>query len=230
MGAGTKRQDGTVGKSKNPRKRLRSADRRKQILEGAISFFAEHGFDGGTRDLAKKIGVTQPLIYNYFPTKEDLIREVYQSVYVGRWRSEWNDLISDQTVPLKTRLVDFYTDFTSVIYSSDWLRIYLFSGLKSLPINSMWISFVEEHLIRRICLEIRKENQFPGTSGAEITPPEIEAFWLFHSGIFYYGVRREVYRSPVHLPVHRFIETSVDAMLVAMPAVMRSVFALDLST
>jgi AcrR family transcriptional regulator len=229
MGAGTRRQGGAANKSKSPRKRLRSADRRKQILEGAISFFAEHGFDGGTRDLAKKIGVTQPLIYNYFPTKEDLIREVYQSVYVGRWRSEWNDLISDQTVPLRKRLVDFYIDFADVIYSSDWLRIYLFSGLKSLPINSMWISFVEEHLIRRICVEIRKENGFPGTSGTEITPSEIEAFWLFHSGIFYYGVRREVYRSPVHLPVRSFIETSVDAMLVAMPAVMRAVFTLDIS-
>ena len=93
----------------------------------------------------------------------------------------------------------------------------------------MWISFVEEHLIRRICVEIRKENGFPGTSG-EITPSEIEAFWLFHSGIFYYGVRREVYHSPVHLPVRSFIEISVDAMLVAMPAVMRSVSALDIST
>jgi AcrR family transcriptional regulator len=230
MGARTKRQGGAADKSKSPRKRLRSADRRKQILEGAISFFAKHGFDGGTRDLAKKIGVTQPLIYNYFPAKEDLIREVYQSVYAGRWRSEWNDLINDHTVSLKDRLVDFYIDFTDVIYSSDWLRIYLFSGLKGLPINSMWISFVEEHLIRRICLEIRKENGFQGTSGAEITPSEIEAFWLFHSGIFYYGVRREVYHSPVHLPVRSFIETSVDAMLVAMPAVMRSVFAHDIST
>jgi AcrR family transcriptional regulator len=229
MGARPKRQGGAADKSKSPRRRLRSADRRRQILEGAISFFAEHGFDGGTRDLAKKIGVTQPLIYNYFPTKEDLIREVYQSVYVGRWRSEWNDLISDANISLKERLVDFYIDFAEVIYSADWLRIYLFSGLKSLPINSMWISFVEEHLIRRICLEIRKENGFPGTSGAEITPTEIEAFWLFHSGIFYYGVRREVYRSPVHLPVRRFIETSVDAMLVAMPAVMRSVLTLNIS-
>jgi AcrR family transcriptional regulator len=230
MGATAKRRVDTAGKSRSPRKRLRSADRRKQILQGAISFFAEHGFDGGTRDLAKQIGVTQPLIYNYFPTKEDLVREVYQSVYVDRWRSEWSDLISDMTVSLKVRLIDFYMDYTEVIYSSDWLRIYLFSGLKSLPINSMWISFVEERLIRRICVEIRKENGIPVAGGAEITPSEVEAFWLFHSGIFYYGVRREVYHSPVHLPVRSFIETSVDAMLVAMPAVMRSALPVEIST
>jgi AcrR family transcriptional regulator len=206
-----------------PRQRLASADRRRQIVQGAISFFAEHGFEGGTRDLADRLGVTQPLIYNYFPTKEDLIREVYQSVYVGRWRAEWLDLISDRTRPLADRLVDFYLRYTDVIYSPDWLRIYLFAGLKGLQINAMWISFVEDHLIRRICSEIRRDNDLPVAGDLEVTPAEIEAFWLFHSGIFYYGVRREIYRSPVHLQVPAFIETSVRAMLAALPVVMRGV-------
>ena len=202
------------------RQRLSSADRRRQILQGAISFFAEHGFDGGTRDLARRLGVTQPLIYNYFPTKDDLIREVYQTVYVGRWRAEWSDLIGDQNRPLRERLIDFYGRYTEVIFSPDWLRIYLFSGLKGLQINAMWISFVEDHLIRRVCDEIRREQGLPLADEIEITPAEMEAFWLFHSGIFYYGVRREIYESPVHLPLDRFILTSVQAMLAALPAVM----------
>lgn len=202
------------------RQRLASADRRRQILEGAISFFAEHGFEGGTRDLAKQLGVTQPLIYNYFPTKDDLIREVYETVYVGRWRNEWSDLIADRGRPLRDRLIDFYTRYTDVIFSPDWLRIYLFSGLKGLQINAMWISFVEDHLIRRICDEIRREQSLPAAAEMAITAAELESFWLFHSGIFYYGVRREIYQSPVHLPIDLFIETSVHAMLAALPAVM----------
>ncbi len=206
-----------------PRQRLSSADRRKQILQGAISFFAEHGFDGGTRDLAKQLGVTQPLIYNYFPTKDDLIREVYQTVYVGRWRADWSDLIGDHSRPLRERLIEFYTRYTEVIFSPDWLRIYLFSGLKGLQINAMWISFVEDHLIRRICNEIRREQGLPSAGEMDITAAELEAFWLFHSGIFYYGVRREIYKSPVHLPLPSFIETSVLAMLTALPAVMDDV-------
>lgn len=201
------------------RKRLAPEDRRQQILQGAISFFAEKGFDGATRELAERLGVTQPLIYNYFPTKEDLVREVYQTVYVGRWRAEWSDLITDSNRPLRDRLVDFYTRYTAVIYSPDWLRIYLFSGLKGLQINSMWISFVEDHLIRRICNELRRAHGYPSASEVDITPAEIEAFWLFHSGIFYYGVRREIYKSPVHQPVAAFIATSVQAMLAALPQV-----------
>jgi AcrR family transcriptional regulator len=214
----TKKDDVTLSR---PRRRLRSEDRRKQILEGAISFFAEHGFEGGTRDLAKTIGVTQPLIYNYFPTKNDLIRQVYQSVYVDRWKGNWLDLIGDRSINLRSRLLDFYISYTQVIFSPDWLRIYLFSGLRGLEINSMWISFVEDHLIQRVCNEIRRDNGLPTSDLFAITPKEVEAFWIFHSGIFYYGVRLQIYKSPVHLALGPFLETSVLAMLTALPVIMR---------
>jgi hypothetical protein len=36
----------------------------------------------GTRDLARRLGVTQPLLYRYFPSKDDLIKEVYRTVYL----------------------------------------------------------------------------------------------------------------------------------------------------
>ena len=39
---------------------VRAAEREKVILESAIRFFAEHGFEGQTRELAKRIGITQP--------------------------------------------------------------------------------------------------------------------------------------------------------------------------
>ena len=47
--------------------------RRQQILEAAISYFAEAGFAGQTRELSKRIGVTQSLLYRYYPSKQDLI-------------------------------------------------------------------------------------------------------------------------------------------------------------
>lgn len=216
-----------VRKQGGTRQRLRPADRRNQILQGAISFFAEHGFEGGTRDLAARIGVTQPLIYRYFPTKDDLIREVYQSVYLGRWRAQWTELLIDRDRPLRARLSEFYLRYTDVIFSSDWMRIYLFSGLKGLEINSMWVSFIENHLVSTICGEIRREHNLPPLAEAGITVQETEGFWLFHGGIFYYGVRREVYRIPVHLPIEEFIAVGVEGMLAALPVIMKT--ALDRS-
>lgn len=202
------------------RKRLSPEERRKQVLDGAISFFASEGFDGGTRALAERLGVTQPLIYNYFPTKEDLIRDVYESVFVGRWRSEWTDLLSDRGKPLQERLVKFYEKYTEVIFSPDWIRIYLHAALKGFDINSKWVSFIEAHLLRLICNEIRHEHGLPTLQELDIKPIEIDAFWLFHGGIFYYGVRRELFQAPVRLDRTQFIETSVSSMILSMRKVM----------
>lgn len=199
--------------------RLSPEDRRNQILTGAITFFAERGFEGGTRALAKELGITQPLLYNYFPTKEDLIREVYENVFVDRWRAEWTDLLTDRGRPINDRLFEFYMHYTDVIYSSDWLRIYLHAGLKNNAINSRWIAFIEGHLLPLVCEEVRHANNLPTLREAEITRSEADGFWLFHGGIFYYGVRGELFKTPVHLTREKFVRTSVDSLLIALPKI-----------
>ena len=51
-------------KTKPPeKKRLSSQEREQQIARGAVEFFAEVGFSGDTRELARRLGVTQSLIY-----------------------------------------------------------------------------------------------------------------------------------------------------------------------
>ena len=57
-------------------KRLSPEDRRQEFVRKATEFFSEEGFNGGTRELARRLGVTQPLLYRYFPSKEELIKEV----------------------------------------------------------------------------------------------------------------------------------------------------------
>src|SRR5262249_32717979 len=55
------------------RQRLAPSMRRQHLIEEAFAYFAEVGLGGSTRELAKRMGVTQPLLYRYFPTKESLI-------------------------------------------------------------------------------------------------------------------------------------------------------------
>ena len=40
--------------------RLSPTDREKQIVDGAIAYFSEVGFSGQTRELSKRLGITQP--------------------------------------------------------------------------------------------------------------------------------------------------------------------------
>jgi AcrR family transcriptional regulator len=55
----------------------RKQARREQILEGARTCFAEHGYEGATvAKLEREIGLSRGAIFNYFPSKEDLFIEL----------------------------------------------------------------------------------------------------------------------------------------------------------
>jgi len=211
--------------AQKPARRLSPELRRQQIVDGAIAFFSEVGFDGGTRQLAERLGIAQPLLYRYFPAKDDLARAVYETLFTGRWQAEWADIISDRDTPLRDRLIAFYRRYAEIIFDPEWVRIYLFAGLKDLDINRWWTRFVDENVLRRVCAEIREESGLPGLDEFPITPEETEAFWLFHGGIFYHGVRREVYRVGAELDGERFIELAVDALLAGLPSVARQALA-----
>jgi len=211
----------TVKASKPARRvRLNPEDRKKLIVEEAIHYFAEVGFDAGTRPLAVRLGITQPLIFRYFPNKNDLIEAVYHEVFLSRWRIEWEVLLEDRTRPLRDRLIEFYKAYTEVIFNSRWMRIFLYSGLRGLDLNRWYINFAEERIHRRVCAEIRAEKGIK--LNGPITGKELELYWVFHGGIFYHGVREYAYGVPIHLALEEFIEASIDSMLNGMPAALRT--------
>src|ERR1700683_844974 len=114
-----------------PKRRLRlpASQRRNAIIDGAVQFFAAHWFGGQTRDLANSLGVTQPLLYRYFPSKKDLIDAVYQRVFLSNWSLGWEAGLRDRRRPFQDRLIDFYSSYTATIFNYEWIRIYLFSRL-----------------------------------------------------------------------------------------------------
>jgi len=201
-------------------RRLSPAEREQHILREAISFFAEVGFGGQTRELAERIGVTQPLLYRYFPTKQHMIDRVYQEVYLRRWDPAWEELLADRSLGLRERLVRFYQQYTTAIFTYEWMRIYMFAGLKGAEINQRYIKRLEERILARICRELRAEFGYPAADGAAPTGLERELVWMLHGGIYYYGVRKYVYEIPVESDLETLIQTSVDALLQAAPAML----------
>jgi AcrR family transcriptional regulator len=192
-------------------RRLSPDERRKEFVAKATEFFAEEGFAGGTRDLARRLGVTQPLLYRYFPSKDDLIKEVYRTVYLEPLDQGWDGLLADRSRPLRDRLLEFYRGYTKVIFRRKWLRIYLYSGLKGLDINRWYVGIVRDKILTRIIRECRHDLGLPTQS--KPTAPEIEMAWVFHSGIFYYGVRKHIYESPVLEDQEQMIRNALDAFI-----------------
>jgi AcrR family transcriptional regulator len=136
--------DPSAGQTEKGRRSVRMPPeaRKTELLTRAIEFFSEEGFDGGTRALAQRIGITQPLIYRYFPSKEDLINEVYNAVYVSQWKDDWTTRLVDRSLPLQQRLTEFYRDYAHTIFNRTWMRIFFFAGLKGLDINTRYINRV----------------------------------------------------------------------------------------
>lgn len=179
---------------KQRRPRLAPDERRRDIIDKAIVYFAEVGFEGGTRELAKRLGVTQPLLYRYFPSKEALIQEVYDTVYLQRWNDEWTDLLGDRSRPLRDRLIEFYSAYTDAIFTREWMRIFFFAGLKGLDIAKWYVAIVKKRVLRRICIEYRHELGL--NSDGPLSEEELELAWTMHGGIFYHGIREHIYHMP----------------------------------
>ena len=60
--------------------RMKSGDRRAAIVDAAIHLFAEKGFRGATtRELASALGVTEPVLYQHFETKDDLYGAIIEA-------------------------------------------------------------------------------------------------------------------------------------------------------
>jgi AcrR family transcriptional regulator len=178
---------------KKPRSRLAPGERSDQILRGAIGFFAERGFGGQTRELASQLGISQGLLYRYFPTKELLIERIYEEVFLRRFKPEWDVDLSNRRVPIRERLIGFYLDYATMLHDYEWGRIYLYSGLGGSGIARRFADHVRGSVFTRVIAELRHEWGLPALAKKPMTEEEEEMMWSLHGSIFYIGVRKSVY-------------------------------------
>lgn len=200
-------------------RRLPPEEREEQIVRMAIEHFTRNGFSGSTRELAKQIGVTQPLLYRYFENKEALIDRVYNEVF--QWRREWERQIADRSVPLVERLPAFYVDYASVILREEWIRIFIFAGLTREGINNKYLSKLRNRVFLPVLAEVRVEFGIGEPRNAAELEAEIEMIWSLHASIFYLGLRRWVYGLKVPADIDAAVRQQVDMFLNGAPAAMR---------
>ncbi len=211
-------ESGTAPGGGTQRRRLTSDERRAEFIQKSIKLFAQEGFESSTRELARRLGVTQPLLYRYFPSKQDLIKAVHEEVYIGMWQPDWEALIADRARPLRDRLIEFYQRYTEAIFHPDWIRIFLYSGLKGEEINRHYVGLAVDRILRPIIAEIRAEAKLPPKPASQA---EIDAVLAIHGGIFYYGVIKLVYEQASPDRKDRVIAFSVDAMISTLTLEMR---------
>lgn len=212
---------GGTGSKPAARRRLAPEEREHDIVQRAIAVFARHGFHVSTRDLARELGITQPLLYRYFPSKEALVDRVYDEVFVRRWNPEWEEWLADRSVPFRERLCRYLKDYARFVLRSEWVRIFIYAGLSKGGINKKYLARLRDRHFAVIARELRHSHDVPEPATIEELEEEIELVWVMHSSVFYLGVRKWIYGQPIPKDLDRLIEMRVDAFLHGTPQVLK---------
>ena len=154
-----------------------------------MAFFADVGLDGNTRDLAKRLGVTQSLLFNYFASKSDLLEAVYEHVYLNRLSDDWPALLTDRDRPLRDRVLQFYDVYSKLIFQYEWMRIFMFSGLAGAALNRRYLDHLRQVVFVPLLAEMQAASRHPDTV-------QMEDLWNLHGGIVYIGIRQHIYQVP----------------------------------
>src|SRR5262245_49975192 len=65
-----------------PQTRRSAEERRREIVEIAISHFAQHGYNGTSTDqIAREAGISQPYLFRLFGTKRDLFLACHSAMH-----------------------------------------------------------------------------------------------------------------------------------------------------
>jgi AcrR family transcriptional regulator len=195
-----------------PRRRMLASEREELILAQATRYFAEFGLSAGTIELARRIGITQPLLYKYFPTKEALLIKIYDRLFPQNWSPALEALLEDETLSVRKRLTQFYQQFTETVLTYDHVRLFLFSGLTNSSLNARYYSILTERIFTRVVAALRTEGLGENVD-SPITDTEMELVQSLHAAIYHVAFRRWLHGLTVESDLNELIARKVDFYL-----------------
>src|SRR6185436_1333002 len=64
-------------RARKPKRPEKDPSRRAEVLEAGLALIAESGVAGASlRELARRLGMSQPSLYHYFESKDELVRQI----------------------------------------------------------------------------------------------------------------------------------------------------------
>ncbi len=107
------------------RKRMTAGARREVIEQAAIELFAERGYRGASVDeIARRAGITVPVLYDHFPAKRDLYVQLINRHY-AELRGLWFNYAA-RNEPLGAWIGDAVDDWFAYVESNPFAGRMLF--------------------------------------------------------------------------------------------------------
>lgn len=113
--------------------RLPAAERRQQLLQSAISVFAEHGYHSASmNDVAERAGVTKPVLYQHFSSKRELFSEIL--IEIGKQLLTRIEKATAEAAGPRQQIENgFHAYFTFVASETDAFRVLFGAGARRDP-------------------------------------------------------------------------------------------------
>jgi AcrR family transcriptional regulator len=178
-------------KKAGPVPRLPADQRKAQILARASDFFAEYGLTAQTRPLAAACGITQRLLYRYFPSKAALLAAVYGEAIVAPFRAVWMVQLKDRTQPLEQRLTRFYRNYYREVLTRKWLRLFLYASLAEITMAPDYTQAIVMEMLETVVAEVAHEQ---GVTVPRSRRSVHEIGWILHGTVVHLAIRRHLYK------------------------------------
>ena len=207
-----------------PQRRLPADRRRAQMIEKAAGFFARHGFEASTRDLARALGVTQALIYRHFRSKDDLIDQTLAAtlgaVQRGSQRGSTEPgALADDTISLQERLTGFYGGFVAGATETR-MRLFMRAGLDGRSWPQRRGAALTTQIFEPVIAALRTEAGLPTANKCPLMRGERELAMMLHASMVFLDIRRHVYGMPMPESLDDVVRLYVRTWLAgAIPAI-----------
>ena len=162
--------------------------RREQIIEAAITLFAQRGFDGtSTRQIAGSIGITEGLIFHYFPTKADLLNAVLETRhgFIGELRQF---LDQAEQHPVSEVLPEIAVRWLQLLRNEAAITSVLLGTAQTNPQVHLALQGIIQEGIERLSNYLRSRIQ-TGELRTDL-PVETSAYMFFASLMFFFLTHR----------------------------------------
>jgi AcrR family transcriptional regulator len=139
--------------------RLPAAERRRQLLEVAVTVFAERGYHATSmNDVAEAAGVTKPVLYQHFSSKRDLFVELLSDIG-DELRETIAKATADAAGPRQQIEQGFRAYFHFVGDHTDSFRVLFGSGARRDPEFASFARAVETSIAEAIAELIVVDGQ-----------------------------------------------------------------------
>jgi AcrR family transcriptional regulator len=198
-------------KRKAPRKRLGREERKSLILETAAEYLSENGFPVRTRRLAAAAGISQRLIYYFFPNKQALIDEIYDRAIAGPFKMTWFADLKDRSRPIADRLRDFYMDYFETLLTRRWTRLLIYSSFSKQNMAPKYIQGIILRLLETIVEEVAADRRVILPKSKPIIH---EIGWVLHGAVSHLAIRRHLFHANLNVPEDLVVNAQITAFLV----------------